>query len=88
MRCITQHAIFVTILIGFFTIMGIIVFWKWFSGFSESVSETACRNKLISYCLSIIGGEKVKWEDINPKKGCENYNIVEPTKEECEKLFK
>lgn len=83
---IATDVIFILIFIGLVIGASAIVFWKWYSGNSTLANEFTCRAKQGSYCSDLIAGKSPNWDDIPPKTGCDKFNIVQPTKDQCEKV--
>lgn len=65
---------------------GLVIFWKWFEIQKNEANEFRCKIKQRSYCSSLIQGENPNWEEIEPKSGCEKFEIVKPSVEECKKM--
>jgi hypothetical protein len=84
---IATDVIFIIFFIGLVVGACLIIFWKWYASQSMIASEYACRMKLYNYCLDVIGGKQANWNELPPKEGCEKFNIVQPSEEECKKLI-
>jgi len=55
---------------------------------TSQANEIACRLKLQSFCNDWIIGKKWNWNDIEPKTGCEKFQVYEPSSvDECKRLF-
>lgn len=83
---IATDVIFVIFVIGLIVAAGLIIFWKWYSSQNQMVTEFACKIKLQSYCIDLIKGKQSDWNELEPKSGCEKFNIVQPSEEECKKI--
>ena len=68
--------------------IALIIFWRWMSSQNIAASEAACKNKQISYCTALLNKEDVKWEEINPKTGCESLGFTRPSEQDCKTLLR
>lgn len=84
---VSSTAIFVMVVIGLMFLAGLVIFWRWLDLQKREANEFACKVKQRSYCLALIKGENPNWEEIEPKEGCEKFEIVKPGIEECKKMM-
>lgn len=84
---IALYTAFIIVVIAFLTIVTLIVLGKFFKKGDEKVTKIACELKVQTYCEKLLKGENVDWNEIPPESGCGKYEIEEPTKEQCEKLY-
>lgn len=83
---IATDVIFIIVAIGLIVGGTLIVFWKWAATQDQQANEYACKNKLHSYCLELLKGNSPNWNELPPKEGCENFNVVQPSEEDCKKI--
>jgi len=88
MHALTAHAIFIILLIALIVSTTMILFWKWYASAKTEANALTCRMKLQSYCLDLIAGKNPKWDEIPPKEGCEKFEIVQPSEDECREMIK
>ena len=84
---IATDVIFIIIFIALVVGASLIIFWKWYANQNMMASEYACKMKLYNYCIDAIRGKQTNWNEIPPKEGCEKFNVVQPTEQECKKLI-
>ena len=88
MKALATDAIFLIVVIGLIVGTALIIFWKWFAAAGMQANEIACRTKLQNFCMDWINGKKGNWNDIEPKTGCEKFDISEPENvDKCKELF-
>jgi hypothetical protein len=87
MKAFATDAIFVVVVIGLMIGAALLLYWKWVSLQPGIADEVHCRIKLQSYCNELLAGKQPSWNDLEPKTGCEKFNVYEPTKQQCESLF-
>jgi hypothetical protein len=90
---IATDVIFVIALIALIVTTALIIFWKWVASENAQAGDLSCRMKQYSYCIEWknagYGANAPKsWEELPPKQGCENFNIAQPSMDECKNLLK
>jgi len=82
---IATDVIFILFLIGLVIGASLIIFWKWISGQTTIANEFACKTKWNSYCSDLIQGKQTNWNELPPTQGCEKYDVVQPSEQECKR---
>jgi len=84
---IATDVIFIIFVIGLIVGAALLIFWKWYGTSITMANEFTCKLKLQSYCMDINKGKQTNWNELAPKEGCEKFNVVQPSEEECKKLL-
>ncbi|MEM3393664.1 MAG: hypothetical protein QXY79_01290 [Candidatus Methanomethylicia archaeon] len=87
MRGVSSNAVFIFITITLLVFISSLIFWRWLNIQNILANEMSCKNKQINYCIALSNREDVKWEEMNPKSGCEILGFIKPTEQECKNLL-
>jgi len=89
-KAIAAHAIFIVSVILIFLFFIAAIFFKWIDWSKLGANKFFCSAKLHSYCSDWkkTNFEKTpwNWNEKGPE-GCEEFGIMQPSQEDCEKLL-
>lgn len=89
MKAVAVRTIFLVLIITLLITTTLVVFWKWVASQKTTATELSCRMKYMNYCERWVtsGREPDDWDEVPPTSGCEEFDIVKPSEEECKELF-
>ena len=86
-KAIAVHTIVLVIMMAFFAIVGLFLFYIWTDQADIQASAATCQFKSVAYCtewkLNSYGETPFNWDEKKPL-GCEEFDIREPTIDDCE----
>jgi hypothetical protein len=84
MKGIAVKTLFLVVVIGMVIFFSLVLFWHWLDLQTIEVTQAACTVKLMNDCERCIRDSACPgdWDQVAPE-GCEEFNINEPTLEEC-----
>lgn len=78
-KAIAVQAIFLIAVIAISLFFLVAIFWGWIDTTKFTTSQATCTTARIGCCSELTSGTgKCKWDS-----DCSQYNIKEPTKDEC-----
>ena len=84
MKGVAIDAIFLIVVIGMLIGASLLIYAIWVENQKNVATEISCKLKIQVYCNKLVAGENPKWDELEPREGCEKYGIeAPPTLEEC-----
>jgi hypothetical protein len=91
-KAVAIHATGLVIIFAITLFVAIVVFIKWMDITKTQANQATCTAKLMSFCIdwwkadsSFKTGKPTDWSSRAPQ-NCEQFNIKEPTAEDCKRI--
>ncbi len=88
---VAVHTVVIVIVMAMLAFFSLVLLWHYMAGQQIEANKATCSIKLTNYCIEWYkrGFEEKPdpgWDEIPPE-NCEDFDITEPTVEECQNIL-